>query len=356
MGSEFGPAFIQKPDHRPKPNISDVESIPIIDLSPLFTAPITAGDNTLPIRTLVAEIEAACREVGFFQVINHGVPIELLERVQSAAREFFALPTEEKRRVRRNEENFLGYYDMENTKNVRDWKEVFDFCVNDVMTVPASGEIGETRIQEIWNRWPEYPENMRDACMNYSKAIEDLSFKLLELVAMTLNLPAKRLNGYFKDSISRIRLNHYPPCPSPDLALGVGPHKDQGAFTVLAQDNVSGLDVKRKSDGQWVRVKPVPDSYIINIGDLIQVWSNDKYESTEHRVSLNSDKERFSIPFFFYPAHYTIMKPIGELVTEDNPAKYNEFSWGRFFRSRRSSNFQKMRVENLQIYHFRKNN
>ncbi|XP_020254453.1 probable 2-oxoglutarate-dependent dioxygenase JRG21 [Asparagus officinalis] len=175
-------------------------------------------------------------------------------------------------------------------------------------------------------------------------------------MAMSLDLPAKRLNGYFKDSLSRVRLNRYPPCPSPDLALGVGPHKDQGALTVLAQDDVGGLDVKRKSDGQWVRVKPVPDSYVINIGDLIQVWSNDKYESTEHRVSLNSERERFSFPFFFDPAHCIIMKPLEELVTEDNPAKYNEFSWGRFYRSRRSSNFQKMGVENLQISHFRKNN
>ncbi|XP_020276662.1 codeine O-demethylase-like isoform X2 [Asparagus officinalis] len=161
MGSEFDPDFIQKPDQRPNPDIFEAESIPIIDLSPLLTSPIIAGDDTLPIRILVAEIKAACSEVGFLQVINHGVPIELLERVQSAAKEFFALPTEEKRRVRRDDENFLGYYDMENTKNVRDWKEVFDFAVNDPMIVPTSSEGKETRVQEIWNRWPEYPKDMR---------------------------------------------------------------------------------------------------------------------------------------------------------------------------------------------------
>ncbi|ONK64851.1 uncharacterized protein A4U43_C07F30640 [Asparagus officinalis] len=347
MNPEFDTSFIQNPDSRPNPNISEAESIPLIDLSPLFTTPV----NLTP---LISEIEAACSNVGFFQAINHGVPAELLQRVQSAAKEFFALSTEEKSRVRRNEERFLGYYDTENTKNVRDWKEVFDFCVNDPMTVPTSSESGETAVQQIRNQWPENPEGMRDACMDYAKAVEGLSFRLLELIAMTLNAPAKRLNGYFEDSISRIRLNHYPPCPSPDLALGVGPHKDQGALTVLAQDDVGGLDVKRKYDGQWVRVKPVPNSYIINIGDLIQVWSNDKYESTEHRVSVNSEKERFSIPFFLYPAHYTVIRPVEELVSEDNPAKYNEFNWGHFFRSRMSSNFQKLGVENQQIYHFRK--
>lgn len=190
--------------------------------------------------------------------------------------------------------------------------------------------------------------------MEYAKAVEELAYKLLELISMTLKVPARRLDGYFKDSISRIRLNHYPPCPSPNLALGVGPHKDQGAITILAQDDVGGLDVRRKSDGEWVRVKPVLDSYVINIGDLVQVWSNDKYASTEHRASVNSARERFSVPFFFYPSHYTMMKPLEELVDEDNPAKYHEFSWGQFFKSRRNSNFKKMGIENVQIYHFRK--
>ncbi|ONK78244.1 uncharacterized protein A4U43_C02F16150 [Asparagus officinalis] len=133
-------------------------------------------------------------------------------------------------------------------------------------------EVFEFGINILWTfRIDLIVTGIRDACVEYAEAVEKLAFKLLELMAMSLDLPAKRLNGYFKDSLSRVRLNRYPPCPSPDLALGVGPHKDQGALTVLAQDDVGGLDVKRKSDGQWVRVKPVPDSYVINIGDLIQV-------------------------------------------------------------------------------------
>lgn len=194
----------------------------------------------------------------------------------------------------------------------------------------------------------------REACKEYSDGVESLAFKLLEVIALTLRLPAKRLNGFFKDSTSFIRLNHYPPCPSPHLALGVGRHKDSGALTVLSQNEVGGLDVKRKFDGEWVRVKPIPNSYIINVGDIIQVWSNDRYESAEHRVSVNSEKERFSIPFFFNPAHYTMVRPLEELVTEEEPAKYHEFNWGEFFTSRTNSNYKKLGVENLQIHHFRK--
>ena len=163
MASEFDSAFIQKAEHRPKPNISEAGGIPLIDLSPLLTTPVPSDGVEIPaaLKGLVAEIEAACSVVGFFQVINHGVPIELLEGIQSAARQFFALPLEEKRRVRRNQENFLGYYDTELTKNVRDWKEVFDFTANDPMTVLASSEPGETRVQEVRNRWPEHPAEMR---------------------------------------------------------------------------------------------------------------------------------------------------------------------------------------------------
>lgn len=94
----------------------------------------------------------------------------------------------------------------------------------------------------------------------------------MELIALSLDLPENRFNIFFEEqSTTFIRLNHYPPCPVPHLALGVGRHKDAGALTILAQDDVGGLEVKRKIDGEWIRVKPIPDSYIINVGDIIQV-------------------------------------------------------------------------------------
>ena len=99
-----------------------------------------------------------------------------------------------------------------------------------------------------------------------------LARKLTELIALSLGLPANRFNGYFKDQTAFMRLNRYPPCPFPHLALGVGRHKDAGALTVLAQDHVGGLEVKRKKDGQWIRVKPTPDAFIINVGDIFQVY------------------------------------------------------------------------------------
>ncbi|MQM02620.1 hypothetical protein Taro_035390 [Colocasia esculenta] len=357
MGLEVDPAFFQDPEHRPKPTIDEAGSIPLIDLSPLSS--VNPDDPHAPqaLVGLLGELEAACTDWGFFQVVNHGVPPHLLQRLQAEARAFFALPTEEKRRVSRDAINPLGYFDTEHTKNVRDWKEVFDFMVDDEVVIPAWGEPGDEQAKTWKNRWPEYSE-LREAGHEYARAVEKLAFALLELISLTLGVGAKRLDGFFhgQSRSSFIRLNHYPPCPAPHLALGVGRHKDAGALTVLAQDDVGGLDVRRKSDGEWVRVKPIPDSYIINVGDIIQVWSNDKYESAEHRVSVNSERERFSIPFFFNPTLSTTVEPLEEVVDElINPPKYEAYNWGVFLKTRRNSNFRKLAVENLQIYHFKKN-
>ena len=102
--------------------------------------------------------------------------------------------------------------------------------------------------------------------------MEKLAYKLMELIALSLGLEAKKFQEFFtRGQTSLIRLNHYPACPYPHLALGVGRHKDPGALTILAQDEVGGLEVKRKTDQEWIRVKPTPDAYIINVGDIVQV-------------------------------------------------------------------------------------
>ncbi|KAK9942226.1 hypothetical protein M0R45_007902 [Rubus argutus] len=348
---EVDPAFIQDPEHRPKLSIIEAQGIPLIDLSPLNAADSISDPKA--IEGLVREIGNACKDWGFFQVINHGVPLHKREKIETAARKFFAQPLEEKRKIRRDEKFVVGYFDTEHTKNVRDWKEVFDFLVEEPTLVPASPEPEDKEETQWINKWPENPPELREVFEDYSQEVEQLSLKLMGLIALSLGLPEDRFKSCFKDQTSFIRLNHYPPCPSPQLALGVGRHKDGGALTVLAQDEVGGLEVKRKTDGEWIRVKPTPNAYIINVGDIIQVWSNDKYESVEHRVMVNSEKERFSVPFFFNPAHYTQVKPLEELTNKQNPAKYRPYSWGKFLTHRRLTNFKKLKAENLQIYHFR---
>ncbi|GLT39993.1 hypothetical protein SLA2020_141560 [Shorea laevis] len=335
---EVDPAFVQLEEHRSKLQIVEVEEIPVIDL-------FDTGK-------LISEIRNACKNWGFFQVTNHGVPSELRIRVERVAKRFFDLPMEEKKKVQRDAMHPMGYHDSEHTKNVRDWKEVFDFFLQDPTVVPASLERGDQELRTLTNQWPEYPPEFREVCEEYIREMEKLAFKLLELVTLSLGLPADRLKRHFKEQTSFLRFNHYPPCPNPELALGVGQHRDGSALTVLAQDDVGGLQVMK--DGEWIPVRPVPDSFIINVGSNMQVWSNDAYESVNHRAVVNTKRERFSIPFFFHPAPSAMIRPLEELVSEQNPAKYAEFNWGKFFVARNRSDYQKQDVENIQIDHFKK--
>ncbi|GMP50207.1 hypothetical protein CsSME_00016920 [Camellia sinensis var. sinensis] len=327
-------------------------NIPLIDLS-LLNSPnnFSSADS---IASLAAEITEACETWGCFQVINHGVPVEQSRAIESASRQFFDQPKEEKKKVWRYERNPLGYHDSEITMNVRDWKEVFDFTVQNPTLFPASPDPHDLELRELVNQWPQFPPQFREVCEEYAKEIEKLGYQLLELLSLSLGLPRRRLNHFFKDQTSIVRFNHYPPCPNhPGQVLGVGQHTDSGALSILAQDDVGGLQVKRKWDGKWVPVKPNPHAYLVIICDIFQVWSNDKYESVVHRATVNSEKERISIVFFSYPAHYTMVEPLEELINDRNPPKYRPYNWGKFSAARRRSNFTKNNVGRIQIDHFK---
>lgn len=153
---EINPDFIQPPEHRPKLSIIEAEDIPLIDLSA-----INSISDPEAIERIVREIGNACKQWGFFQVINHEVPVDKLQKIEAATRKFFAQPLEEKRKTRRDETNVLGYYEKENTKNVRDWKEVFDLTVEEPTLVPASPDPEDKEETEWTNQWPKHPPEMR---------------------------------------------------------------------------------------------------------------------------------------------------------------------------------------------------
>ncbi|AES90246.1 protein DMR6-LIKE OXYGENASE 1 [Medicago truncatula] len=345
---EVDPTFVQELEHRPKLSLIEAKGIPEIDLSPIFHNEVP---NPSAIESLVKEIGSACKAWGFFKVTNHGVPLSLRQRLDEAARLFFAQSLEEKKKVARDEIIPTGYYDTELTKNVRDMKEVFDFYTNDPF-FPLTPHENDDRVIQWCNPTPPYPSNFRVIIEEYIEEMEKLARKLLELIALSLGLEAKRFEEFFKYQTSFIRFNYYPPCPYPHLALGLGRHKDAGALTILTLNEVEGLEVKRKTDQQRVLVKPTRDPYIINIGGIIQVWSNDANESVEHRALVNKEKERFSIPFFFNPGYDIEIKPLEELINEQNPSKYKPYKWGKFYVHRTNSNFKKQEEENLQIYHY----
>ena len=298
------------------------ESVPVIDI-----AAITRNASGEAAQQAVHEIATACREWGFFQVINHAVSDELIDSVWQQTREFFEGPAGTKEKILRTRENPWGYYNNELTKNKRDKKEVFDYTTD-----------GIDPIYGAENRWPDTGSEFRDTMHTYLDACTQLSLTLLEAFCVGLDLPADFMHHDFAGKHTGfIRLNYYPVADPlaasnverlPDAGMGVHHHTDAGALTVLMQDDVGGLQVYR--DGYWHDIPWVTGAFVINTGDMMQVWSNDYYQAAMHRVIAMVDRDRYSIPFFFNPAAATEVSPLPSVVSKERPSRYHKINWSEF--------------------------
>ncbi len=318
------------------------ESVPVIDISG-----ITKNASGEDARDAVQRIATACREWGFFQVVNHPVPDDLIGNVWQQARAFFAAPPAVKNAILRTRENPWGYYNNELTKNQRDRKEVFDFTRD-----------GADPIYHAENRWPDLGNNFRETMRRYLEACTGLSLKLLEAFCVGLDLPADFMQRDFADDHTGfIRLNYYPVADPlegvtglPVADMGVHHHTDAGALTVLLQDDVGGLQVYR--DGYWHDIPSVPGAFVINTGDMMQVWSNDIYQAALHRVLAMDDRDRYSIPFFFNPAASTEVSPLPSVVTDQRPCRYRMINWSEFRAKRTDGDYADYGPE-VQIAQYR---
>lgn len=321
------------------------ERVPVIDIAGLYQD----GEER---QAVVEEIGRACSRWGFFQVINSGFDAELMERTYAEMAAFFQLPREEKMRVRRNEENSKGYLEKEFTKRKIDWKEVFDFGAQNGV-VDGAGLDGT-------NQWlPDYKPSFRATMVEYFNKVYEIS--LLVFKAILDSLPgatngvintvsnADVIRQAFARHSSFCRLNHYPVCPTPEDALGVGAHTDSGALTVLSQSPVKSLQVQLRETGQWVDVEPIEGAFVINIGDIVQVISNDAYKATLHRVIARSDFERFSIPFFLNPDYEYTYYP---LIPAEQLPLFKPINWGHFRLSRTAGDYADL-GEEIQIDQYR---
>jgi isopenicillin N synthase-like dioxygenase len=292
-------------------------------------------------------MDAACREWGFFQVINHGVDAALLDALREQMRAFFAQPIAAKRAVVRSERNPWGYYDRELTKNTRDWKEIFDYAARSCATsVP---------------RWPTGLPGFKETLVDYYHACEGLALRLLRMTATNLGMPADALDRHFvRGHSSFARLNYYPVCANPERPtgvatpthghLGVNHHTDPGTVTLLLQD-LPGLEVFRF--GRWSLVEPLAGALVINVGDIVQVWSNDQYRAPLHRAFVNPTVERYSAAFFFCPGYETNYAPLESTVGAHRPARYRTINWGHFYSQRTIGDYAD-HGEEIQISRFRR--
>jgi isopenicillin N synthase-like dioxygenase len=318
----------------------NMKDIPVID--------ITSLDEPGTLEAL----DRACREWGFFQVVNHDIEAQVLKALSEQSHTFFNMPMEAKQRIARTADNPWGYFDQELTKNTPDWKEIFDYGPEE-----ASEETGAPMLVP---QWPEFVPGFRSAVLDYYHACERVAFDLLGAIARNLGTEPETLERSFRPQhTSFIRLNYYPICPNPsspaaaeppvDGYLGVNHHTDAGALTVLHQADEAGLEVFK--DGAWHLVALRPEALVVNIGDIVQVWSNDTYVAALHRVRANASKVRSSAPFFLNPAYDADYAPLPSMVDAAHPARYRPINWGEFRGLRAAGDFADQ-GEEVQISHY----
>lgn len=292
--------------------------VPIIDLSTRDTAAGRAD--------LAARIGEACRTSGFYVIVGHGVPAGLIERMYTVTNDFFRLPRALKDRVA-SHPGVAGFRRAGgNTAASIDEDTPPDLC--EVFAAHVTGELpaeerallgGPWATWTLANIWPS--TEFRDVWWEYMDTVGALAADLLRLSALSLGLEEEYFAGFFDRHGSSVAANYYYPQVRPPLPgqLRRGPHTDFGGLTVLYQeDDRSGLQVV-DGQGEWRDVEVVPGSFVVNIGDLLSLWTGGRWVSTMHRVvnPVDATTSRLSVPFFYLPNHDAVVTPVegaGEAV------------------------------------------
>ncbi|KAL6642982.1 hypothetical protein ACP70R_021163 [Stipagrostis hirtigluma subsp. patula] len=294
---------------------SGFTAIPLIDISPLVEKiddPNMANDNDL--LQVVRMLDQACREGAFCYVKGHGISESQMREVRDAAHKFFQLPHGEKIKTKMTSQSgYRGYQTVgENiTMGKRDMHESIDFFFP--VQPGQYGDLG--RIVEGSNLWPEYPSNFKLLLENHISLLKDLSRKIMRGIALALGGPIDAFEGAIAgDSFWWFRLASYPALADipEDMRTdtGLGPHTDYGFLTLVNQDDdICGLEVQNQY-GRWIQAKPIPGTFVCNIGDMLKVWSNGIYRPALHRVINNSPRSRVSAVFFYEPNFDTPIVPV----------------------------------------------
>ncbi|KAM7263438.1 hypothetical protein ACFE04_001121 [Oxalis oulophora] len=299
--------YIQEKKDRPV--ISEIchtlPQVPVIDFTLLL------GDN----EDERAKLDLACKEWGFFQIVNHGVSDEVLHNMKAAKAAFFELPLEEKKKYAMAANDIQGYgqgYVVSDEQKL-DWGDLLF-----ILTRPC----GYRNLAY----WPVELPGFRKAVEEYSMAIQEVADELLANLSLLMKLEKDCLKNLHGEMKQGMRMNYYPPCSRPDLVLGVSPHSDASSITLLLQDDeTTGLEVRHKKT--WVPVKPIPSGIVINIGDVVEAWSNGVYKSIEHRAITNGKKSRMSIATFVMPADEVEIGPFESMVDDiSHPRMYKNLN------------------------------
>ena len=313
------------------------DAFPTIDATPLLDPTSSAALVTETAR----QIDAACTTIGFFAVTGHGVTDQVIAELYTAAYAFFDLPADQKLRVRRpRPEQNRGYIPPGDETLARlagretppDRKELFAIGPFDLPDQPYfTGPAAYPNLAP--NLWPHHPATLRPAMQAYWRALERLARALCAGYATALGLPRNYFDNRTDRHVSQLRLMHYPAPSEPPLPgqLRAGEHTDLGMMTLLTSDNaVGGLQVRRR-DGRWVDAPVTPGTFVVNLGDMMMRWTNDRWISTPHRVvnppqASESVSRRLSVGMFFIPNYDAEIACIETCRVGGEPPRYAPIS------------------------------
>ncbi|MEM9033294.1 MAG: 2-oxoglutarate and iron-dependent oxygenase domain-containing protein [Actinomycetota bacterium] len=299
-------------------------SVPVIDITDL-----RSPDPELR-RAVAKQIGEACETVGFLTVTGHGIDPTVLDDAFTATRKTFAQSMDDKMARAWDDDHVNRGYDPPgrqqlDAESAPDFKEAWSFSPEHLAGIgPMSGE----------NQWPALAD-VREPIERYHRTAMEVCEMLLRAMALSLELDEHHFEPFHQAPICTLRLLHYPPRPDAagEADFGAGAHTDWGAVTVLAQDGEGSLQVMTK-DGDWADVPPVEGAFVINVGDLLQRWTNDRYVSTLHRVIGVPGRDRYSIACFFDLDHDALIEVLPTCVTEDEPARYGPITAGGHLQER----------------------
>lgn len=303
--------------------------IPLIDFSKL-----TSPDKSIRNQE-IQSLDRACREIGFFYLINTEIDTALISRIMKAAKHFFDAPLDEKRSIDiKNSVNHRGYGGIGEEQldevNKADWKETFDMALDYPVDHPLAQKYPKMYGP---NQNPSDPIVL-ETLYDYYLTAFSVAQHLLTAMADALHLESDFFTRCFKDHVTVLRMIHYPPRPNASHNNGAGAHTDYGCVTLLLQDQVGGLEVKQRN-GDWIKATPMEGALVVNIGDLMQRWTNDEYISTAHRVQAsNAGVHRYSFPFFVEPDYETVVACVPSCESTSKPAKYDPILSGDWIQSR----------------------
>lgn len=310
-----------------KPSAALPFQIPLIDLSDPSSK---------------AGLVKACEELGFFKVVNHGVPTDLIAELETQTIRFFSLPLPEKERAGSTDPFYYGNKKIGHNGDFG-WLE---YLLVNATSKPTSPH----RFQSVFG---ENPRNLRICVGDYVDAVKRMACQVLELMADGLEI--QQSNAFSKllmdeQSDSVFRLNHYPPCPEATEVdggnlIGFGEHTDPQIISVLRSNNTSGLEISLR-DGSWVSVPPDEDSFFINVGDSLQVMTNGRFRSLRHRVLANELKSRVSMIYFGGPPLTEKIVPLPSLMNGEE-SLYKEFTW---FEYKTSINNSRLADDKLVLF------